>query len=122
MQERNQKLTPCPFERQCRVVDSYYFIAAPLDTMIRQVHEAGRQENLSLEQTFPTTLNFLRSKNLSKRTCQLVIQKKIRMPYESVCSMADLEKTECPFPEDFSSVLRGTGPLNKEEMTDFREI
>ena len=36
--------------------------------------------------------------------------------------MADLEKTECPSPEDFSSVLRGTGPLNDEEMTDFKEI
>ena len=67
-------------------------------------------------------MKFLRSKNLSERACRLVIQKKIRMPYESVGSLADLRKTECPSPEDFSSVLRGTGPLNDQEMSDFREI
>ena len=122
LQENNQRLRACPFQRQIRILDSYQFIQAPLDSMISQVHEAGRKENLPLARIFPTTLNFLRSRNLNQRQIDLVIKGKIKMPYESMSSPEDLRKTQCPGPEAFTSELRGTGPLNEEEMKNFETI
>ena len=122
MKRRGERVFPCPFNRQIKIVDSFLFIGAKLDTIIEQVHEAGNKEGLSWEQTFPSTLAFLRSRNLDDRQIALVIKNKFQMPHEAIRSYEDLIREECPTADMFGSFLRGTTRLSDDEMDIFRLI
>ena len=122
MTMRGERYHPCPFDRRIKVIDSFLFINSSLDNLIKGVHEASEKEGLDLDGSFPVTMKFLREKNYSPRQISLVIKSKLKMPYESVTCYQDLLKTECPEPEAFVSLLRGTGNLGEEDMTTFKKI
>ena len=122
MTRRGEKVFPCAFQRRIKICDSFLFLPTKLDTLIEQTHQAGEKEGLPLEITFPSTLAFLRSKNLTDRQIALVVKNKLQMPHEACRSYQDLLREECPTADQFGSFLQGTTTLNDEEMAKFRLI
>ena len=122
MKRLGQKIVPCPFMRQIKIMDSFLFMGTSLNNIVQQVHQAGKKENLSVEEIFPSTIAFLRSENLTENQILLVIQKKFDMPHEAVRCYDDLLQEECPTKNQFKSSLRGTEGLTNEEMANFQLI
>ena len=114
---------PCPFQRKIRFVDTYLFINFSLDKMIAGLHEARVKENIPLDKAFLTTVRYARSLNLSDHQIDVLISKKLKMPFESLTSVETMiAKTTCPESTEFSSVLYGKDGLTEQEMTDFRYV
>ena len=119
---RGEKISPCPFARKIRILDSFLFLPHKLDDLIKGVHEDRGKKGIDLNGAFPVTMNFLRKKQLTTRQISLLINSKLSMPYESVKCFQDLLNTECPQPKDFVSQLKGTGPLEPADMQSFRVV
>ena len=114
---------PCPFQRKIRFIDTYLFINFSLDKMIAGLHEARVKENIPLDKAFLTTVRYARSLNLSDHQIDVLISKKLKMPFETLTSVeAMIAKTTCPEATEFSSVLYGKEGLSEQEMTDFRYV
>ena len=121
--EAKRPCVPCPFSRKIRFVDTYLFTNFSLDKMIAGLHEARIKENIPLERAFFSTVNYARSLNLSPHQTDILVSKKLKMPFESLTSVeAMISKTTCPEPEEFSSVLTGSEKLTDAEMADFRHV
>ena len=114
---------PCPFARKVRFFDTFLFTNCSLDKMIAGLHEARNREGLALDQVFYSTVRYARSLNLSPRQTEILISKKLKMPFESLTTVeAMIAQTTCPPASYFKSVLKGEKGLTTEEMNDFKKV
>ena len=114
---------PCPFARKVRFFDTFLFTNCSLDKMITGLHEARNREGLALDQVFYSTVQYARSLNLSPRQTEILISKKLKMPFESLTTVeAMIAQTTCPPASYFKSVLKGEEGLTTEEMNDFKKV
>ena len=116
-------LRPCPFARKLRFIDTFLFTNCSLDKMITGLHQARVKEGLPLDQAFYSTVRYARSLHLSPRQTEILISKKLTMPFEALTTVeAMINQTTCPPPSYFKSVLKGKKGLTAQEMNDFRQV
>ena len=117
------RCVPCPFRRKIRFIDTFLFTNASLDKLIQGLHEARVKEKIPLERAFYSTVRYARSLNLSERQTEILISKKLKMPFESLTSVRSMmDQTTCPSAADFASVLKGEEGLNDQQMAEFRLV